>query len=81
MTWLVRLLGGWLPIGTKPLGEWAGKLIWAVGIATVCIAAYHFITRETNKTSNTAEKMQNYNINSQHRFGCATFRVTPVKDK
>ena len=30
--WLVKLVGGWLPIGTKPFPEWAGKIIWAVGI-------------------------------------------------
>jgi len=35
MSWLCKLMGGWLPIGTKPFPEWAGKIIWAVGI---CVA-------------------------------------------
>lgn len=30
--WIVRLVGGWLPLGTKPFGEYLGKIIWAVGI-------------------------------------------------
>uniref|UniRef100_A0A6M3JYS7 Uncharacterized protein n=1 Tax=viral metagenome TaxID=1070528 RepID=A0A6M3JYS7_9ZZZZ len=30
--WLVKLIGGWIPIGTKPVGEWLGKLLWVVGI-------------------------------------------------
>ena len=30
--WLVKLIGGWLPIGTKPVSEWFGKVLWAVGI-------------------------------------------------
>uniref|UniRef100_A0A6M3LU28 Uncharacterized protein n=1 Tax=viral metagenome TaxID=1070528 RepID=A0A6M3LU28_9ZZZZ len=30
--WLVKLIGGWLPTGTKPFGEWIGKIIWVVGI-------------------------------------------------
>ncbi len=30
--WLVKLIGGWLPTGTKPFGEWLGKILWVVGI-------------------------------------------------
>jgi hypothetical protein len=30
--WFKRLIGGWLPIGTKPFGEYAGKILWCVGI-------------------------------------------------
>lgn len=30
--WLIKLVGGWLPIGTKPIGEWLGKILWVVGI-------------------------------------------------
>ena len=32
MDWLLKLIGGWIPIGTKPFPEWAGKIIWVVGI-------------------------------------------------
>jgi hypothetical protein len=36
MAWLLRLIGGWIPIGTKPFPEWLGKILWAVGIFVVC---------------------------------------------
>jgi hypothetical protein len=42
--WLTKLIGGWLPIGTKPFPEWAGKVIWAVGIFVACqfvISLFH----------------------------------------
>ena len=37
MAWLLKLIGGWLPIGTKPFPEWIGKIIWAVGIYLACM--------------------------------------------
>jgi hypothetical protein len=33
--WALKLIGGWLPIGTKPLPEWFGKIAWVVGIILV----------------------------------------------
>jgi hypothetical protein len=36
MEWLLKLIGGWLPIGTKPFPEWLGKILWAVGIFLLC---------------------------------------------
>lgn len=36
MQWLLKLIGGWLPIGTKPFPEWLGKVLWVVGIWTAC---------------------------------------------
>jgi hypothetical protein len=30
--WFVKLIGGWIPVGTKPFPEWLGKVLWAVGI-------------------------------------------------
>lgn len=38
--WVIRLVGGWLPIGTKGLPEWAGKILWVVGI----IIAVNFVS-------------------------------------
>lgn len=37
--WFVRLIGGWIPLGDKPISEWFGKIVWVVGI----ILAFHFV--------------------------------------
>lgn len=45
MNWLTKLVSGWLPIGLnssggkKSFGEWAGKIIWVVGIVLVVMLA------------------------------------------
>ena len=39
IAWLQKLIGGWLPIGTKPFPEWAGKILWAIGIYLMCTFA------------------------------------------
>ena len=36
LTWIKRLIGGWLPLGTKPFPEWLGKVLWAIGIFCAC---------------------------------------------
>lgn len=46
LKWLVRLIGGWIPIGTKPVSEWLGKIIWAAGIVIVI----NFVTSFFMKT-------------------------------
>jgi len=33
--WLWKLIGGWIPNGSKPFPEWLGKVLWAVGICIV----------------------------------------------
>lgn len=38
--WIQRLIGGWLPIGTKPLSEWLGKIVWVIGV----VIAINFVT-------------------------------------
>lgn len=38
--WVTRLVGGWLPIGTKPVSEWLGKLLWVIGV----VMAINFVT-------------------------------------
>jgi hypothetical protein len=32
LAWLYKLIGGWIPVGTKPFPEWLGKILWAIGI-------------------------------------------------
>lgn len=46
LAWLIKLIGGWLPIGIKPFPEWIGKIIWAVGIVLL-----------VNLTTNVFEKI------------------------
>lgn len=43
MEFLLKLVGGWLPIGTKPFPEWLGKVLWAVGIYAACTLALGII--------------------------------------
>ena len=51
MNWFLNLLSGWLPIGVnssgekKSIGEWAGKILWVVGI----VLALMFIDKVFNK--------------------------------
>jgi hypothetical protein len=51
MSWFLNLLSGWLPIGVnsagekKSFGEWAGKIVWVVGI----VLALMFLDKVFNK--------------------------------
>ncbi len=47
-TWLTKLIGGWLPIGTKPIGEWLGKIIWVSGIFLVGMILWNKFTKPTS---------------------------------
>jgi hypothetical protein len=75
--WVLRLVGGWLPLGNKPIGEWLGKILWAVGIFAIC---FFVVTRFTgckkkpivNPPNNTAGGSIVY---VQPHFGCATIKV------
>jgi hypothetical protein len=55
MNWFMNLLSGWLPIGVnsagekKSIGEWAGKILWVVGI----VVALMFIDKVFNKPPTT----------------------------
>jgi len=76
--WLVRLLGGWLPIGTKPLGEWLGKIIWVTGVIVVWLVIYHKFTQATTVTNTpqtAKEIVNNYNQPKAGFGGCASTRV------
>ena len=51
MNWFLNLLSGWLPLGVnssgqgKSFGEWAGKILWVVGIVLFLM----FIDKVFNK--------------------------------
>ena len=47
--WLVRLIGGWIPVGDKPIREWFGKILWVVGI----IFFFNFVSGLFRQPSNT----------------------------
>lgn len=55
MNWFLNLLSGWFPLGVnssgekKPFGEWAGKIIWVVGIVVFII----FLDKVFNKPPTT----------------------------
>ena len=55
MSWLMNLVSGWLPIGVnsagekKSIGEWAGKIVWVVGI----VIALMWIDKVFNKPPTT----------------------------
>jgi hypothetical protein len=48
MAWLLKLIGGWLPIGTKPFPEWLGKVLWAIGIYIACTTVMGFLFPQKN---------------------------------
>lgn len=75
--WFVRVISGWLPIGSKPIGEWLGKIIWVVGIyfALVFISDKLFSnTKVTQKVSGTGSAVSNTNAPKAY-VGCASLRV------
>lgn len=80
-SWLVRLFGGWLPIGTKPVSEWAGKLIFTVGTSAL---VFFLLTNfsgckkkpEPPKPNQTAGGNIIY---AQPHFGCVTIPVQKEK--
>ncbi len=77
VAWGTRLLGGWLPIGTKPVGEWLGKILWATGIVAAVLLVYHKLTQPTS-VSNTPQRAEKI-INNYHQpksgLGCSSAKV------
>ena len=51
MSWIMNLISGWLPLGVnskgqnKSFGEWAGKIVWVVGIV---LAVFFAISLTSN---------------------------------
>lgn len=78
--WILRLVGGWLPIGGKPIGEWLGKIIWVIGIVLVCLLVYRKFTQPTTNTNQRAEQIVNYNHNyPKMMFGCIRWGLEKEK--
>ena len=88
-SWVVRLVGGWLPIGTKPVSEWLGKIVWVVGIIFLCLIVWNKFTRPTSNTTIKPNQTGEQICNSYHQeqlspgiLGCASLKVYEYyKDK
>jgi len=82
LDWLIRLLGGWLPLGSKPLSEWAGKLIFAVGTSVLVFFLLTNFSGCRKKVPLPKEPEQTAGgsiIKAEPRFGCVTINMP--KDK
>lgn len=77
MNWLMKLLGGWLPIGTKPFPEWAGKIIWVVGIyLALNLAINHFFPQKQQVINvGSGGVVQQGETRDMAGFGCNIFRL------
>lgn len=85
ISWLMKLVGGWLPIGTKPFPEWLGKVLWAVGIFIACqlIMAFFFPNKNVINVGS-GGIVQQAEPRDMMGFGCNISRLyvkTGVKSK
>ena len=83
MNWFLNLLSGWLPLGVnsagekKLFGEWAGKIIWVVGI----VVALMWLDKVFNKPPTTTVQSGATQIINQAEprdlmgFGCNAWRA------
>ena len=75
--WLLKLIGGFLPIGTKPFPEWAGKLIWAAGIALLVNIALGMLVKPnvTEVTKGGTQIINQAEPRDVVGVGCNVFRI------
>ena len=76
--WIIRLVGGWIPLpgGGKPFGEYAGKIIWVVGIVLLVLILWNkFTAPTTNQTVQRGGYAITNNNSPKSTFGCASLRV------
>jgi len=74
--WLLKLIGGWIPTGSKPFPEWAGKIIWAIGIYLACyfVMAWIFPTKPVIQNIRT-QNVQQAEQRDVMGFGCNIMRA------
>ena len=82
--WVLRLLGGWIPLGNKPIGEWLGKILWAVGIFAACffvMTRFHGCKKVIPTPPAPEQQTSNggdiYKI--EPHFGCVTMNGKGIK--
>lgn len=78
--WIFKLISGWIPIGDTPLREWIGKILWVIGIVTLCLIVYHKFTESTNRTiiSGDGKQINIYDDTPKQdlfSFGCSNLKV------
>ena len=94
MSWLMNLISGWLPVGVnssgekKPFGEWAGKIVWVVGIYAACyfLSMLFFKPQVSNTTiqKGATQIIQQGEQRDVVGFGCNAWRMyirTGIKTK
>ena len=77
-SWFVKLIGGWFPIGTKPVSEWAGKLIFAVGTSALVfflLTNFGGCRKKPVPAPPPDQTAGGSIIYVQPRFGCATIHI------
>ena len=78
-SWIVRLLGGWIPLDpSKSFGEFTGKIIWVVGIVLVVLILWNKFTSPTTTNNQKADGIYNDYEQPKATFGCATVKVYKV---
>jgi hypothetical protein len=80
--WLLKLVGGFLPIGTKPVSEWLGKLLFYIGMFVLCMLAWKYVTRPTSNTTTHVDSggqatVCTINVNKAPTLGCMRFNIPP----
>lgn len=75
--WLIKLIGGWIPNGSKPFGEYIGKIIWAVGIYVACTYALSLLAPKNTTTiaSGATQIIQQAEPKDTIGIGCNVFRL------
>lgn len=74
--WFKKLIGGWLPIGTKPFGEYAGKILWCVGIVLMVSLATNVWEKLFPSKPSVVNVQGDYIQEKQDvaHFGCSMWR-------
>jgi hypothetical protein len=78
-SWIIRLVGGWLPIGQKPFPEWIGKILWVVGIYMACYFILGYIFPQKNNITTIGQGgvqiVQQAEPRDVMGIGCNVFRL------
>ena len=69
-SWIWKFLGGIIPLGTKPFGEWSGKILWAVVIFSLCTGFMNFLLPRKPNGENITSKIVYEEKQDVARIGC-----------
>ena len=74
-SWLLRFIGGILPTGQKPFGEWLGKILWVVLIFALCTGFMNFFFPHKPSVENIATKIVYEEPKDVANIGCTMWRT------